>query len=377
MKDQIKNSAKILAPVGTLGGFIGDVLTPLGPVTEWLFYLSIFITLAFGLVYLKNKSEFSKKILPTSFLLVLTFGIFSVINNDTENGILGDNSEMIAGIQKSLFNIEESLEKIDQKLDVRFDKIEELITSSNPIENPKNANDFILNAYLYKNSGNLVKSEKSFHEFIKITGMEKFDLFLDYFEVLKTNYGRQKAISVLKSSSSSTMVNVIDIIENNAGKKVYNTIEKIDSIDKDFKKWLQIYSYFNYYMQDYSGGFADACSSVENSMKADMMIKFYEELDENYNKVQQFFMNKEKPNEGINFNSIYLLANVPHSTMKTMKSNWDKFPELQDQYENNFKTYFFKIYLKPQFQNCSTLGPEEYWHLANNPPKDPNTFWKK
>ena len=60
MKDQIKNSAKILAPVGTLGGFIGDVLTPLGPVTEWLFYLSIFITLAFGLVYLKNKSEFSK-----------------------------------------------------------------------------------------------------------------------------------------------------------------------------------------------------------------------------------------------------------------------------------------------------------------------------
>ena len=34
MKERIQQSVKILAPIGTLGGFISDVLTPLGPVTK-------------------------------------------------------------------------------------------------------------------------------------------------------------------------------------------------------------------------------------------------------------------------------------------------------------------------------------------------------
>ena len=38
MKDQFKQSVKFITPIGVLGGFIADVVTPLGPAIKWLFY---------------------------------------------------------------------------------------------------------------------------------------------------------------------------------------------------------------------------------------------------------------------------------------------------------------------------------------------------
>lgn len=249
MKEQIKQSVKILAPIGTLGGFISDVLTPLGPVTKWLFLCCLAITFILLIIYLLNKRKLFQNYLSSSAILTLVFGVFFLLNNNTEKGILGDNTESIAILQNSLFNIQETVDRvedkvdvIDEKIDIRFDKIESLLKESNPIKNPKNANDFIINAYLYKNTGNLLKSEQAFKQFLKLTEIDKYDLFIDYFEVLKTNYGRTKALDVLRSSSNSKFIEVIEIFETNSGYKIYQMVDKIEGLPKSFKDWLLIYT---------------------------------------------------------------------------------------------------------------------------------------
>ena len=140
MKEQIKQSVKILAPIGTLGGFISDVLTPLGPVTKWLFLCCLAITFILLIIYLLNKRKLFQNYLSSSAILTLVFGVFFLLNNNTEKGILGDNTESIAILQNSLFNIQETVDRvedkvdvIDEKIDIRFDKIESLLKESNPI----------------------------------------------------------------------------------------------------------------------------------------------------------------------------------------------------------------------------------------------------
>ena len=45
MKDQIKKSGTLLTSIGAVGGFISDVLTPLGPFTKWLFIIFCIVTI--------------------------------------------------------------------------------------------------------------------------------------------------------------------------------------------------------------------------------------------------------------------------------------------------------------------------------------------
>ena len=54
MKDQIKNSGTLLASIGTIGGFIADVLTPLGPFTKWIFIIFCIVTIILLIGYFKK-----------------------------------------------------------------------------------------------------------------------------------------------------------------------------------------------------------------------------------------------------------------------------------------------------------------------------------
>ena len=146
MKQEIKNSAAALGSVGTIGGFIADVLTPLGPFTKWLFI--IFCILTFSLFIIRNKN-IGKKYLTSSLIMSLIFGSLYFINGDSEKGVLSDNIDGISKIQSSLFNLQKSVDRvenkvdiIDNKIDLGFEKIEELIKSNNPINNPKTRNWF-------------------------------------------------------------------------------------------------------------------------------------------------------------------------------------------------------------------------------------------
>ena len=112
----LKPALKVAGLFGTVGGFIGDVLSPLGPILMYLLYLSIFtliISLIAMFVTKDKKKELFKSITITSVLFSLMFGAFSQLNEDNENGFLSENVEFISQFQSNLNLIDEKLDKID------------------------------------------------------------------------------------------------------------------------------------------------------------------------------------------------------------------------------------------------------------------------
>lgn len=225
MKDQIKKSGTLLASIGTLGGFIADVLTPLGPFTKWIFIIFIILTIILFIFYFKNRS-LGKKYFPISLILSTIFGFLFLINGDSKSGVLGDNIDGISNMQNSLFNLQESVDRIENKIDVvsdkldlGFDKIEELIKLNNPIENPSTPKDFIVNAYLFKSSGLLKKSQFSFEEYFRLTNDFKVDVLLDYCEVFESNNGFISLKKQLSLFPINDVTRLVSLVKNSLDKK--------------------------------------------------------------------------------------------------------------------------------------------------------------
>lgn len=195
----LKPALKVAGLFGTVGGFIGDVLSPLGPILMYLLYLSIFtliISLIAMFVTKDKKKELFKSITITSVLFSLMFGAFSQLNEDNENGFLSENVEFISQFQSNLNLIDEKLDKIsdqievvDEKIDEGFKNLSEEIKNSNPIKNPKTPKDFILNAYLYMDGGDLKKSEESFISFFNLKEKFYLDALYDFVSVMRNNNG--------------------------------------------------------------------------------------------------------------------------------------------------------------------------------------------
>ena len=173
-KQLLQPAAKFAGVLGTVGGFVGDVLSPLGPILTYLLYLSIFlliISVVLLILLPKSKKELFKSASLTSLFFALIFGVFCQLNEDTDNGFMGDNLEFVSNFQNSLSIIDEKLDNIsdqievvdekitnmDEKLDAGFDNLSELIKTSNPIKNPTTPKDYLVNAYLFRNGGDLNK----------------------------------------------------------------------------------------------------------------------------------------------------------------------------------------------------------------------------
>tara|TARA_Y100000766_G_C18897874_1_gene601899 strand:- start:579 stop:2228 length:1650 start_codon:yes stop_codon:yes gene_type:complete len=119
---------KFAGIIGTVGGFVADVLSPLGPILNYLFYLSLIIliiSIVLLLFFSKSKKELFIRISLSSFFFSIIFGLFFSLNKDSENGFLGDNVEFIASFQSSLNIIDAKLDEINDKIQIVDEKIEE------------------------------------------------------------------------------------------------------------------------------------------------------------------------------------------------------------------------------------------------------------
>ena len=218
MKEQIKKSGSLLATISAAGGFIADVLTPLGPFTQWLFFVFIVLTIIFYISYVKKKSS-GVKFFPASLILTVLFGVLFLVNGGSKKGILGDNIDSISSLQNSLFNLQESVDRIEVKIDLGFDKIENLIKLNNPIENPTSPKDHIVNAYLYMSSGLLKKSQFSFEEYFRLANDFKVDVLLDYSEVFESNNGFVSLKKQLSLFPINDVTRLISLVKNSLDKK--------------------------------------------------------------------------------------------------------------------------------------------------------------
>jgi len=91
----------------------------------------------------------------------------------------------------------------------RFDQLEGSIKNANPIANPKNANDFIVNAYIFKNAGETEKSIDMFTKYFKLTKIERFDLYNDYYQLLKLNFSQEFAEKKTKAELENNLISAV------------------------------------------------------------------------------------------------------------------------------------------------------------------------
>jgi hypothetical protein len=242
----IKPALNFAGIVGTVGGFVADVLSPIGPIITYLIYISIgvlIISTAILFLLPANKRNSLKSVSVTSLFFAIIFVLFGQLNEDTENGFLGDNIEFVAEFQSTLNIIDEKLDKIsdqvavvdekidniDNKLDEGFNDLAQLIKTSNPIQNPSTPKDYLLNAYLYKNGGDLKKSESSFLKFFELTESYKIDVLADYLDVIGSLNGRLYVKTFFETSNSDDEVfKLFKTIYTSENDEIINNIKKLD-----------------------------------------------------------------------------------------------------------------------------------------------------
>ena len=318
VKEALGPALKFSGIVGSITGFIGDVLSPLGPIIDYCFYisLSIFILSLVLIISKKIKKYNIKKILFSSLALSIIFGIFGVVNQNTEQGVLGDNLEFISKLQGSLNIIDEKLDVVNTKLDVvdekletidtkiskGFDDLSDLIKSSNHLENPTSAKDFIVNAYIYKNRGELLNSQKSFEEYFKISKRYEIDVMLDYSKVLEKNQGYTaikmfyKQLEQLEDES----VSVAEMISTSNGD--LDLLEQLwnKNLNSPIYKWAILTLKVGTVFEMGQNG-----QSMELQKKLiTQSLEFHKELGCDFKNIQQYFLNSSSAKDLVFSNNL-------------------------------------------------------------------------
>ena len=119
----------------------------------------------------------------------------------------------------------------------RFDQLEGSIKNANPIANPKNANDFIINAYIFKNAGETEKSIDMFTKYFKLTKIERFDLYNDYYQLLKLNFSQQFAEKKTKAELEKNLISAVIYCNEIYGQDALLKINQL-KISKNLKDYL-------------------------------------------------------------------------------------------------------------------------------------------
>lgn len=315
-KQNLQPALKFAGVLGTVGGFVADVLSPLGPILNYLLYLSItalIISLVLFVLLPKSKKEVFKMASLSSLFFAIIFGIFVNLNKGSENGFLGDNIEFVSEFQASLNIIEikldeisDQIEVVDEKLDIVDDKIDDiasLIKNSDPINNPSSAKDHIINAYLFTGRGNLVKAQSSFEAYFNLTEQYKIDVLLDYAKVLESNEGYSSVKYFFENlkQNNDNGINAAELIYmSNSNVSLAEDLMKLQKEDIIFR-WalltLKVVTFFEM-PRDNPIYFDTLNKSVENHL----------EIGCDFKVVHQYFLNTQKAKELVFSNK---LNNVP------------------------------------------------------------------
>jgi len=321
IKQNLQPALKFAGILATVGGFIGDVLSPLGPILNYLLYLSI-IVLIISIILLvllpKSKKQVFKMASLSSLFFSIIFGVFVNLNKDSENGFFGDNVEFVSDFQASLNIIEvkldeisDQIEVVDEKLEIVDDKIDDLaslIKNSDPINNPSSAKDHIVNAYIFSERGNLVKAQSSFETYFNLTEQYKVDVLLDYAKVLESNEGFSSVkyfFENLKQNNDNGIIAAELIYTSNSKVSLAKDLMKLQEEDIIFR-WalltLKVDTFFEISSTTHDQARAPYYNTLNKSVENHL------ELGCDFKIVHQYFLNTQKAKELVFSNTI---GNVP------------------------------------------------------------------
>lgn len=333
-KELLQPAAKFAGVLGTVGGFIGDVLSPLGPILSYLLYAAIGVLISSSIVSIivsKAKREIFKSVALTSLLFSIVFGAFSVFNHDTENGFLSENIDLVSSLQNSLIGLENKMDSMDTKIDNVNDNVvegfesisdqiynlTELVKNSDPLENPITPKDHIVNAYLYYDRGDMVKSQKSFENYFQMTQQYKVDVVLDYVRVLESNQGFSSVKLFFEDLNNQAQpgIEVASLLYlSNSNVQLLNKLMTLQSKQDPIYKWalltLNVSTWFELSQESFS---ANSVASVEEMQiyivkTLNTSLENHLDLGCDFSSIQHYFLNPKSAKELVFTNT---MNNVP------------------------------------------------------------------
>ena len=126
-----------LGIVGAVGGFVSDVLAPLGSLAPWVSALSFVVFLGAIVAFFRLRKspdiEPSETIMPAVMVLAagatIIFAVWgSLFASGPENGYLADNVEGIAQLQVSILGLEEDIAEIQETTEETAEQVEIVAT---------------------------------------------------------------------------------------------------------------------------------------------------------------------------------------------------------------------------------------------------------
>ena len=224
------------------------------------------------------------------------------IEQPISSPILEKETEKLDEVITKLDDVDEKLETIDTKISEGFDDLSDLIKSSNHLENPTSAKDFIVNAYIYKNRGELLESQKSFEEYFRISKKYEIDVMLDYSKVLEKNQGysalkmfykqleQLEDESVIVAEMLSTSNGDLDLLE-----QLWNK-----NLNTPIYKWALLTLRVGTVFEMGQNG-----QSMELQKKLiTQSLEFHKELGCDFKNIQQYFLNSSSAKDLVFSNSI-------------------------------------------------------------------------
>lgn len=310
-KEALNKNKTWIAFLATVMGFISDVLQPLSPFSEYLFYSSLLILIISLLSYLLI-SKFRNRVLPIILLSVASSFVSGTLlalqqtNDEREsNGIIANTFPFFEKLQRSLGIVQHDIGEIKQttkeiqytvhKVDEKLDNLSESIGKQGGIiRNPQTGEEFYHNARIYELNGDYGNARKAYVKYFTFKE-NKLDPHLRFQSFLKIQEGLEGAKDIYQSmfSRSDELVDQYAIILLDNKDLRTERLNQFISQHEDFAP--AYYELAKLYSEQYLG---------KQSMSDKRLEKEYVETFLNLNKQGKFaryFIDKDLLNEQVEY----------------------------------------------------------------------------
>ena len=215
----IKNAAAPLGIIGAVGGFIGDVISPLIDLAPWVAAISFAVALISLVVVLmfhrqpgrQQGEQAALGVLVISVCGALIFGVWTLILAQAPpRGYLATNVEPIAQLQASVLGLQSDVTEIKATTNQTAQQVIEsataqatnftqlqasfaaLLGKGDLVPNPTTPQEWYANARVYQLKGDTANAIKSFEGYFPFK-LDYVDPYVEYASLIKTTEGLARA----------------------------------------------------------------------------------------------------------------------------------------------------------------------------------------
>ncbi len=216
LRKAILRAAAPVSLIGAVGGFVGDIIAPLGNFAPWIALISLAFTIVtlFGFLALRRKQGALAWDSPVAGVMLVAaastalFGAWSVVFAvGPERGYLAENIAPIATVQAQLLNLQEDVTEIKETTGETATQVAVSGTAQAQgfadlqaafaalqagegtlVANPTTPQEWYSNARLYQLRGDTANAIKSYEGYITFN-LEFVDPFQQYTALLKATEG--------------------------------------------------------------------------------------------------------------------------------------------------------------------------------------------